>query len=768
MRTEKRERRLELLIVVSLSIVLAAIYTHGVFRHPSYWGISDWDQHLFWHEVARRTVLDFGQVPLWNPYYCGGLVLLANPLTHVFAPSFFSTLLLGTLVGVKLDLLVKLAVGLIGTYLLGRRASLDRAAAALAAVTFMLGGVYAQTTVVGMTEFTGIAFVPWVLLALLGDRTVTNIAIGGSALALMILTGGAYMISISALFLTIFATGLSISRRSLAPIRVLAAIALIGAGLGAVKLVPELEFLRDHPRRIEDYSGYSVQGLLLSLADREQSLHFSSYERTEGIWRGVSWGPDENLMYVGIVPILLALAGMAARSGLRIPLAACSVIFFWLSLGDRAEPFSLWQWLHQLPVYESMRVAQRFRMPLLLCIALLGGLGLQLLSAALARRVGTRRATVLSALIVCAVAADLLWVNAPVLRGAFVLPPIDVAPARSFRQDSYWPPYDGNGFMLARPEGEYFGSASSHLPSALANTGIIRCYETNEVERRAIGSDSPRYRGEAFVAAAGGAARFERWTPNSWRITAHADSDGYLVVNQSRDPGWRAQRAGGRPLPVVDGGRAENGLEGLLAVPVGRGESTVELSYRPDSFVWGSILTIATMTLPIAKRVRYRHRPRRLVAAAALMLTAAALLYGVVRAVYGERAAFVNVRWAPGVDDLTRTTLETRYRLEHVPLRDGSTWTYYLTDVSQENVRAIVHDQRVEDTNGLDRTGYHIARTAARGEYVGAEGSRTPGVLTRLALLAVGIAGWLLLSAAWPGSTGRAPSDGSTKPLSGV
>jgi hypothetical protein len=66
----------------------------------------------------------------------------------------------------------------------------------------------------------------------------------------------------------------------------------------------------------------------------------------------------------------------------------------------------------------------------------------------------------------------------------------------------------------------------------------------------------------------------------------------------------------------------------------------------------------------------------------------------------------VYVRWAPSVDDVSRQALESKYRLRN-GARDGAdddrTWFYRAEDISDENLRALVQDSRVDDTHGIDR-----------------------------------------------------------------
>jgi len=55
------------------------------------------------------------------------------------------------------------------------------------------------------------------------------------------------------------------------------------------------------------------------------------------------------------------LIGIGLYDKRRMFLALCLVVFLWLSFGNRSRPVELWTLLHLLPVYNSMRIAQRFR-----------------------------------------------------------------------------------------------------------------------------------------------------------------------------------------------------------------------------------------------------------------------------------------------------------------------------------------------------------------------------------------------------------------------
>jgi hypothetical protein len=110
---------------------------------------------------------------------------------------------------------------------------------------------------------------------------------------------------------------------------------------------------------------------------------------------------------------------------------------------------------------------------------------------------------------------------------------------------------------------------------------------------------------------------------------------------------------------------------------------------------------------------------RRLLALGCVLLVAAAATYGLLRFTYGQRSAYVHVRWAASVDDTGRETLERTYSLTGAEHREGRTWSYFLTDVSRSNIERLITNPAVEDTHNLHRTAFRVWRDAPRGEYPG-------------------------------------------------
>lgn len=118
-------------------------------------------------------------------------------------------------------------------------------------------------------------------------------------------------------------------------------------------------------------------------------------------------------------------------------------------------------------------------------------------------------------------------------------------------------------------------------------------------------------------------------------------------------------------------------------------------------------------------------------------------------------APLIKVRWAPTVDEGEQLQKEAAYRLRRDAPHDVRTWNYRLEDAGRENIRALVTDPEVEDTDGLDRRAFRlplasitIAERITRA-YPSLEESAGPGFTEWVSVAniwpALLAAGWLIL-----------------------
>ena len=202
------------LLVSGFLLLLTVVYfwPQIVQGRVLYWG--DIGLYFAPMEGFLRENLRAGRVPLWNPLIYCGTPYAGNPQAWPLYP--VTALLPFVSASYFLSLTVALHVWLagVGTFLFARRAlGIGRAAALLAAITFMFGGqLVSKEQFPNMVQAS--AWLPWVLWALDGllrGRRVRNALVLGLVLGLQLLAAHAQM-TLLTLYLAV-AWGVFVLRR---------------------------------------------------------------------------------------------------------------------------------------------------------------------------------------------------------------------------------------------------------------------------------------------------------------------------------------------------------------------------------------------------------------------------------------------------------------------------------------------------------------------------------------------------------------------------
>jgi hypothetical protein len=569
---------------VALGLALAdLVFLHHVWRSFANWGIWDWDLQESLLEAARVAIVRYGELPLWNPYRNGGFTLVGNPLGRAFNPSFLPVLLFGTVPGVKIAIGLYLWIAQLGMLGLCRALGTGLAPALLAALLFTWGGCFTQHLTHGHYEWLGYAWLPFALLALLraereGLRRWLDAAV---ALALLFLDGGPYQEAFSAIFVGAFACARAAACRRAAPLVGAAAAGALALLLAAVQIAPVAETVREHPRPTPEKLAYfglatppgAADVLRQGLLGRDQT-HAPNDAAPFRINVGA---------YVGVLPLLLAAAALLLAPRQSAWLGALLVASLWLMLSEEL-PVSPWALLHALPGFSSLQVPARFNLFVLLLLALLAAQGLA--------RLAVRAPWVAPAALVL-VAADLFWVDAPVYRAAFAVPPIPLerrAERVQYQRSPYTEVYAQRVTVPVRP-----AWPSAAFPATLENAGVVDTYLDLLHPRAAIPFDAPGYPGaEVFVVRGASEVRAFELTPNHVRAVVEGGG-GRIAVNQNFHRGWKVLAPPGARLGVH---------RGLLAVDVPAGRHELQLAFAPGSFRIGAALSALAWCAVLALRWR--------------------------------------------------------------------------------------------------------------------------------------------------------------------
>lgn len=556
--------------------VLALAFWHSAFARLESTGPFDWQFYIQLWEASRIGIQRFGELPLWNPYQCGGITLWGNPQNPQFSPLFLPALLLGTTVAMKLRLVLLTAIGLMGTYVLARRVyAISPIASLLAAVAWACSGFFSWHIAVGHSSFQGFWLFPWVLYyARRAETDARFCAAAAGVIFFMVLDGATYPLPYLALLLgvdTLVRLALSHDRRE--RLRIFGALAWTGVlalSMAALRVIPTLTTLARLPRNLTDNDFVSVPYTLVMLTARGYTT-----------WRlpppHFTW--PEYGSFVGWVVLVLGVAGLVLCIKRHPSLTVGAVVFFLCMLGS-AAPFLPWPWLKRLPVLESLRIPARFVVLFTLHLGLMAGVSLDWLRERLERwqRPGSSALrAALIALLVVAATADIFVVN--------------------WRTNDAW---TGRELAKAQPEGRYhfasikaFDKNYASLPQE--ERGTSQCYE-------ALAWPVPPglWNGDVPQARITGAGQIADWghTTNTMWADVQLPEPARVVFNQTFAPGWQSSHG----TLVEDAGRTA-----VDAVP---GRYRLELRYRPPEMalslsltLLGLVLTLLTAWLATSRRI---------------------------------------------------------------------------------------------------------------------------------------------------------------------
>lgn len=374
-------------------------------------------QNYPWWQFIRQS-LSSDQLPLWNPYLFSGTPFLAKGQHMALYPLsiLFHIIPLERAYGVFL--LIHLGLAACTAAFLARTAGISRFGALLSGMIYALSGFMLARAVFPMI----IAAAAWLpLLPAMAERIIRRspcrgrpamlcwILLGGLGLGMQALVGHPEILIYSLLTLTFYSIWRCLAVRAGQPAssaasgsrRVLPGLAMmVGLGLliGAVQLLPQYLVLQDNFRgqaadfhQVLDWAWPRQQAITLLVpnyfgnpARYEYANLFTGL--TEAMSSPIGWGEKnfvEGAAYVGILPLLLALAGLRRRpspaAGGRQPERTPSpLLFFVLTVLAFCFVFGtpLYSLIHILPGMDQVHSPFRWAMVSTLGISMLAGYGI--------------------------------------------------------------------------------------------------------------------------------------------------------------------------------------------------------------------------------------------------------------------------------------------------------------------------------------------------------------------------------------------------------
>jgi hypothetical protein len=627
-------------------VLLALLYLWPLALHPNWVAfppgstatdllLSHLPNALYWRDSLAR----FGQWPLWNDQILGGLPFAADPLAGLWYPPAL-VLLAATAaalpLGFNLLLALHLAWGGWGLFRFLRAEGLAVPGSLLGAVAFTgMPKLVAHLGAGHVSLIYAVAWTPWLLLAvrlaaaagLTRGQALRRGALAGAVQALIFLadvrwTYYAGLLVLAYWLVTVLASGLSraaVARHAQAA----ASFGLIFLLLSAVLALPLAQFVQLSSRTtltLNEAGVYSLDpryliGLVIP------NLH----------------GFQEWMTYVGVIPLLLALAGVGRRTWFWAALAVLAGAY---SLGTNFVVYPLA--FRLLPLASLLRVPPRAWFLVGLSAAILAAHGLQQLLddwlPLLARRYAALNirlpsAGTLAGVLIVLTMLDLVRVDSTLLE----VRPMPASPAAEWLAQQpglfrvYSPtfslPYGGplqhvdgvdplqlaSALSLIEPAIGVRANGYSVVVPALGPADAARGYALSQpspvglasLDVKYVASDfaltdpgfqpvmdmgathvylNQAWTGRASVTGQPAGSTVVRfWSPN--QVQVQASGPGQLVLSEINYPGWQVS-VDGRPAVL------ETAQGALRAVELPGGSHTVIFSFRPLVVYVGAALSL--------------------------------------------------------------------------------------------------------------------------------------------------------------------------------
>jgi hypothetical protein len=366
--------RTSLWIAIALAVAPFVLFAPEVLGLRAFY-FNDVQNYFVPYRTAAWDIVRAGHLPLWNPYVSGGMPLLGDGQNAMLFPINWLALLLRPVVAVMIAIVANYSIAGVGMFALGRAMRFDRWPSAIGALGFMFCG-HLTVHVVHLSIMATIAMVPWVFWAferLLERRTIDHVAAAALVVALQLCAGHPQVPIYTAVALGLYALTIAITnlrrdrREAIAPIVSLAAMYVGGTLLAAIQLLPLFELARLSPRgantSFEIFLANSVTGidwwLLLfpfgyggQQASWMQSVTDINFKLTLIAW--------ERTAYVGIAPLVLAIAGLCdirRTRSTRIVAIGVSLLAMLMIAAVGGLPIA--RAIHAIPVLGQLRANGR-------------------------------------------------------------------------------------------------------------------------------------------------------------------------------------------------------------------------------------------------------------------------------------------------------------------------------------------------------------------------------------------------------------------------
>lgn len=564
----------------ALYLVLSVFFCLPLFAQPNGLGGNDWDQHLFYYGAVLKDVVEYGQAPFWNPWYCGGNVLWQNPQVALLSPVYPLTALTSLQLAMKVNIVFHYWLGFVGMHLLLTEV-IGLAFWPLViflATVVTAAGAPAIHLAVGHSVFLPGFYLPWLVFFLFrGFQTgaVKDVLLAGAMLALMVFNGGTHILPMAFAAVGTFAVFAAALTRRWQPLALVTLFVVASLAFSAPKLLPVSMFVTgdrfwdtrnptDHPDRM------TLDLLRHTYLDPDQNLR-SKFDHQRHGWHEYGNYVGPFAAFVVSAGVMWALIGWRSRQQrwMGLALALTTLVLFALSLGELG-PWSPASVATHLPLFSSFRIPSRYTIPFLLFAVMTTGwvLASPVVVAMLANRYVRGAVTV-----ICIVAsAHLMSVNRKLFTNVFAQEPFDT----SF----HW--MSGPPAIVTDFESSPYKPGAPMLHALVNDRAFFYCYESLQLKRSAQPEAGPVLADDQSHIIS------TSFTPNQIEFQVVAGGKTPRVsLNQNWLPGWTSTAG-----TVLEPGEA---MPHVLLTPGQAGSYVFE--FFPQGLIAGTAIFVVAIAL---------------------------------------------------------------------------------------------------------------------------------------------------------------------------
>jgi hypothetical protein len=536
----------------------------------------------FFHEMleaVRASLSHYHELPLWNPYQCGGVPLWdnpqglgASPVVLAMLPFFDTTRLM------ELWFVVHCTMGFLCMWVLARHElSMSIEASLFASAVWAFCGVHNQHFNGGQLVWAPFLYFPLAIYFWRKAEHDLRMAVGLGILAAWTMhEGGTYPIPYLALILGVETLSRAWPPSRLKAIaRAAAVVVVVGFALGATRILPVIDQLRSHTRdlrtEVDALRWDTLKDMFLA---RNHSRRVAGQEY---VWS------SEYGAYLGPFVLALSLLGLVTTGAENVWVVVLFVWTFLLMLGHE-WPWAPWHLLKSYVFpFKQMRVPSRFNGSVSLFLAVFAGLAID-------RAVKVARQQFSSERAVDAVRYGLVAIAfagvGDIMNTGFIWPEVN-----GFNHA----PADPNVAVSPRLYLDGPGLAD-FIDQPHQNRGRTQCWEEWAFEQGAPlwAGDVPQARAADDRAVVTAVDR----TQNSFVLDVDANRPARILLNSGFDRGWGSDEG-----TVVREGKQ-------LAVDVSPGHHHVVVKYWPHGLTLGFFLLGAGVAGVTAFFVRDAKRRR--------------------------------------------------------------------------------------------------------------------------------------------------------------